>query len=85
MSYRELSDFEGEARPVIERLDREVATLRCLVTALIQQAKSSGGQKAVDDVVAIALSEAKELSRRSDGDPDTSLIRAIANGLSTTR
>lgn len=85
MSYEGLNEFETDVHKVIQRLDSEVATLRCLVAALIQQAKSSGGQKAVDDVVAIALSEAKELSRRSDSDADTSLIRAIANGVSTNR
>ncbi|HFL2187600.1 TPA: hypothetical protein ACG3DQ_002625 [Pseudomonas putida] len=85
MSYEGLNEFENDALKVIQRLDSEVATLRCLVTALIQQAKSSGGQKAVDDAVAIALNEAKELSRRSDGEANTSLIREIASGLSTAR
>ena len=85
MSYEGLNEFENDALKVIRRLDSEVATLRCLVTALIQQAKSSGGQKAVDDAVAIALNEAKELSRRSDGEANTALIREIASGLSTAR
>lgn len=84
MRYEGLSEFENDVVNVIQRLDSEVSTLRCLITALIQQARLSGGQKAVDDAVAIALNEAKELNRRSDSEADTSLIRAIANGLSTT-
>lgn len=59
MSYEGLNEFENDALKVIQRLDSEVATLRCLVTALIQQAKSSGGQKAVDDAVATALMRPK--------------------------
>lgn len=85
MRYEGLSERENEFVNVIQRIDSEVSTLRCLVTALIQQARLSGGQKAVDDAVAIALNEAKELSRRSDGEANTALIREIANGLSTER
>lgn len=82
MSYENPSDFEIDARRMLERLDKEVATLRCLVTGLSQQIRSASGQAALDAVVASALNEAKALHRVDDSTADTGLIKIIAEGIS---
>ena len=80
MSYESPTDLEREMREASEKLQSELATFRCMIAGLYQHVKATGGQKALDAAIALALEEVKENNRGFEPKADAAMVPYIANG-----
>ncbi|AIR90530.1 hypothetical protein [Pseudomonas cremoricolorata] len=85
MSYDNPSDFEIDARKMLERMDKEIASLTCLVSGLCQQVRAAGGEEAVAVAVEAAITEARSMILTGGIESDIALIKAVAEGKSIKR
>jgi signal transduction histidine kinase len=85
MSYENPTDLERDMHAAAERLREEISTLRCLVTGLCQHVKATGGQEALDAVIALTIEEVKATKRAFEPEGNERLVPILANGFAVKR